>query len=232
MKTHSIAIALLLLNLFILPISFAEEAVVNAVKVADGSNTALTDSGFDQRGYYTFRPDLRKCLSPLCGGYFVKAVNRTLTRCPDGSLQAECYVASLTNRKKLDLSSASLLQGAIRPKIYQGFGNLGIFSLQAAFSPATKAVGAGLFVGLENNGIVCITTPCFSADQYLLNRNKIRMISGIDLQAVGATGTVLNDALAIMANGGVLIASGTNQQVEEVTGKGITFVANQFYLPM
>ena len=232
MKNRKIIVLLLLLNFLILPNSFAEEADTSAFKITGNPKAALAGNGFDQQGYYTFRPDLRKCLSPLCGGFFVKAVNEALTRCADGKRLAECYVASLNNRKNFDLSSAALLQGVIKSKIYQGFGDLGIFAVRAAFSPSTDVAGTGLFVGLENNGIVCITTPCFSADQYLLNRIKIRAISGIDLEKVGALDSLLNEALSIMAKGGVVIASGVNQQTEEVTGKGITFVADQFYLPI
>lgn len=46
--------------------------------------------------YFTARPDYRKCVAPLCGGYFVKAVNKKLTSCADGTRQPECYVASIT----------------------------------------------------------------------------------------------------------------------------------------
>ena len=148
MKVLNTVIALFLLNLFVMPVSSAEEVIVNVAKVANNSNTTLTDGEFDQRGYFTVRPDFRKCLFPLCGGYFVKAVNRTLTPCPDGSLKAECYIASLNNREKLNLSSAVLLQGVIRAKNYGEFGNLGIFLVKAAFSAATQAIGDGTFVGL------------------------------------------------------------------------------------
>ena len=232
MKTRMIIIFLMLLNFLISPSCFAEEAGVNTFKITNNPEAVSAGSGFNQQGYYTFRPDLRKCLSPLCGGFFVKAVNQALTRCANGSRQAECYVASLNNRKNFDISSATLFQGAINSRIYKEFGNLGVFAVKAAFSSSTDAVGAGLFVGLENNGIVCVTTPCFSADQYVLNKSKIRAISGIDLEKVGASELLLNEALSIIAKGGILIASGVNMQTEEATGKGITFVADQFYLPI
>src|SRR5688572_8716421 len=41
------------------------------------------------------RRDTRRCLYPICGGYFVRQVNRPLTRCANGTLQAECHVADL-----------------------------------------------------------------------------------------------------------------------------------------
>jgi len=232
MKTRTIVMILAALSGFISAGGFAGELGGNTPAITNSLTAPAANNGFDQHGYYTFRPDLRKCLSPLCGGIFVKAVNSKLTRCADGSLQAECYVASVRNRKNIDTGSAALLHGRIKDKIYPDFGNLGVFELTAAFSAATAVVGEGHFVGLENNGIVCITTPCFSVDQYLLNKNKLRVISGINLEEVGASEEILKKALAIIADGGVLLASGVNKQVEEVAGTGISFVADQFYLPI
>lgn len=191
--------------------------------------SAPANGDFNQQGYFTFRSDLRLCPFPFCGGIFVKAVNHKLTRCADGMMQAECYVALIKNNKNIDISTAVLLRGRIKPKNFPGFGNLGLFKLKAAFSSATLAAGEGIFVGLENNGTVCIVAPCPTVDQFLLNKNKIRVISGIDLGAVGASQQNLNDAITIMADGGTLIASGINMQVEEIAGIGITFVADQFY---
>jgi len=232
MKTRIIVVFLMLLNVVIAPDGFAEEASRNTRTITNSLKAPVADNEFDQHGYYTFRPDFRKCVSPLCGGIFVKAVNHKLTRCANGSLQEECYVASVNNKKNIDSSSAALLHGRIKAKVYRGFGNLGVFELKEALGPATAAVGEGHFAGLEDNDIRCITTPCFSADQYLLNRNKIRVVSGIDLTEAGASEEVLNKAFAILADGGILIASGVNKQVEEIAGTGITFVANQFYLPI
>ncbi len=194
---------------------------------------AATHEGeFDPRGYFTFRPDYRKCASPLCGGLFVKAVNQKLTRCANGRLQEECYVATIRSQDDLDFTGASLLKGRIRSQTYPGFGNLGAFQLQAAYSSATDNAGSGKFVGLENNGLVCITSPCFSTDQYQLNSNKMRVISGLDLEQLGASEEIISKAWAIMAEGGVLIASGVNKQVAELAGTGVTFVVDQIYFPL
>lgn len=227
MKTRNIPALLMSLIFFIAPASFADDP-------AGSAELSVPSAGddFNPHGYYTFQPDLRKCAAPLCGGYFVKAVNSKLTRCADGSLQESCYVAVINNKQNIDLSSAALLHGRIKTKIYPGFGNLGAFQLKAAFSSATSAVGEGSFVGLENNGIVCITTPCFSVDQSVLNSNKSRTISGIDLNGFGASDKDIDQAVAIMADGGVLIAAGVNKQVEEVAGPGVTFVASQVYFPI
>jgi hypothetical protein len=43
--------------------------------------------------FFTIREDLRKCASPMCGGYFVKRVNQPTTLCANGRNMSECYVA-------------------------------------------------------------------------------------------------------------------------------------------
>ncbi|MGR9107623.1 MAG: DUF6748 domain-containing protein [Gammaproteobacteria bacterium] len=199
---------------------------------ANDASVITGDNDFHQRGYYTFREDLRLCPSPLCGGIFVKAVNRKRTRCANGTLQEECYVALIRNPEGIDLSRAALLRGRIKAKSFPGFGNLGVFKLIQAFRSATDSPGQGIFVGLENNGIVCITSPCFSYDEFVLNRRKMRTISGIDLEGVGASPEDLEQAITTLADGETLIASGVNMQVVEANGVGITFVANQIYFPI
>ena len=45
--------------------------------------------------YYEARRDFRKCMYPMCGGWWVHRVNRTSTTCADGSHASECYVAEI-----------------------------------------------------------------------------------------------------------------------------------------
>src|SRR6476620_2018594 len=49
----------------------------------------------DNLTFFTIRADLRKCASPMCGGYFVKRVNQATTHCANGRNMTECYVASI-----------------------------------------------------------------------------------------------------------------------------------------
>ncbi|MEE9425195.1 MAG: DUF6748 domain-containing protein [Methylococcales bacterium] len=203
---------------------------------------------FDQHDFFTARYDFRKCASPWCGGFFVKAVNQQSTRCADGISRKECYVASIDlktfNQTNIDIRSQTpiLLQGKIQVKdfdtpdssatINPSPKTLGVFIAKAGYLSATKQNASGLFVGLEDNGIRCVTTPCFSTDQYILNHDEIRSISNINLEKAGATQKQLELAYSIIAKGGVLLASGINRRIEEVTGTGTSFIANQFYLPI
>jgi hypothetical protein len=45
--------------------------------------------------YYSVQRDYRKCAAPLCGGFWLKALATTKTTCSDGSVEDQCYVASL-----------------------------------------------------------------------------------------------------------------------------------------
>lgn len=196
---------------------------------------------FDTQGYYLVKQDLRRCASPMCGGVFVQAVNKRRMRCLDGSRATECYVAAvdwehlgfnpLTETLPLDGQSILLLKGKVQPKTYEGFGNLGIFVLKAAFRPATSNLPEGTFYGVKNNGIVCITSPCFSGTEFKLNSSREKSLSGVDLNPVGAGIKEMEEAYRIFSES-VLIAVGNNSRRREMNGRGLQFSANQFYLPI
>jgi hypothetical protein len=52
-------------------------------------------------------PDLRKCVTPLCGGYWVALANHARTVCHDGALRPRCYMTI----SMLDLGPARLSEG-------------------------------------------------------------------------------------------------------------------------
>jgi hypothetical protein len=190
--------------------------------------------------YFTARPDYRKCVSPLCGGYFVKSVNKRLTPCADGTRQLECYVASISygagtldEGQSFSNRTPLLLLGNISSKEFNSFGNLGIFIAKAVYQSATQTSATERFFSIENNGIVCITSPCFSYDQNVLN-SSIRTISlsNINLEKTGASADLIEQAQSRLASGEPLLASGKNHTYKGFAGIGVEFVAQQFYLPV
>ena len=199
-----------------------------------------TDTGIKKSDFFTARPDFRKCISPLCGGYFVKRVNSSRTMCADGTLQKECYVADIQFKGKLTSPALGfgnqtpfLLQGKIVPKEFEIFGNLGSFVAKGAYRSATQKTAAGRFFGIENIGIVCITAPCFSFEGELLNRKRVVAFSSINLDKVNATASQVDQAQRILAEGGTLLAAGGARPVVGLPGgTGREFVASQFYLPI
>lgn len=190
---------------------------------------------------FTARPDYRKCAAPLCGGYFVKLVNKKLTQCADGSLKEECYVASINygngpiNAGTISVANKTplLVIGAILPKADTTAGVLGVFHAKDAYRSATQNTAVGNFYGVTNNGIVCITTPCFSYDEVLLNTdNRITKLSDVNLEMSGASPDDITWAHQLLANGATLYAAGKNQKYQGFAGTGVRLVAQQFYLPV
>lgn len=96
-------------------------------------------------GTFVLRPDPRDCVTPLCGGFWVDAVNHQDQRCPDGSIATTCYVADVdyqtlgwTQQDWLDYLAAlganpMLIKGQMSLKDYPGFGQLGVMTLSKAW---------------------------------------------------------------------------------------------------
>lgn len=183
--------------------------------------------------YYSVHPDPRDCIAPLCGGAFISAVNRTWTRCADGSVEKACYVASIDWRAiGLDGSEgASLVRGRQVARTFTEFGVLGVLQPSAAWRAAGLHPPEGTWFGLSDNGIQCITFPCFNIAERVLNRKRQTTISHVDLKPVEASVEDLEAAYEALAHD-ELIAVGKNvrQRKRGPAGRGMTMVASQFYV--
>ena len=185
--------------------------------------------------YYSIYPDIRLCVFPLCGGYWVYEVNHRLTRCSDGTMQAACYVAEI-DWSAIDLdrdAGATLVLGQLRNRNYGDFGRLGVLIPEAAWRPASLAAPVGTWYGLVDTGIQCLTTPCYSIEERVLNRKLTHSISGVDLSQVDADQADVVAAYAALKND-ELIAVGENQVIKDEGpgGDGLTMVATQFFLKL
>jgi hypothetical protein len=213
-------------------------AALIAVALLTGGDARATDdpTTTTRSGtYYSIRPDLRLCPAPLCGGFFVSAVNRARTQCADGTVAPSCYVTEI-DWDDLDTEGsdpATLVLGKIESKEVPGFGPLGVLVADKAWRPATDARPKGTFFGHRESDVVCSTSPCPVIEQRVLNRTRQQLISTIALKGVNASPEDLAAAKAILARGGRLIAAGRNV-VSSIGGTGgaIGMVASQFYLPI
>ncbi|MEA5567791.1 DUF6748 domain-containing protein [Anabaena sp. UHCC 0399] len=215
---------------------------ISAPQATDSVAVTLKNQEFPQWGYYTVRRDFRKCVSPICGGYFIKQVNLKATPCVDGVFREECYVSAI-DWSSLKVSAYELakiqnedgsrviLRGNIVPVTFPGFGEFGNLRVKEAFYAATNAPAKGTFVALKDNGIRCITTPCFSIDNLVLNKPKISQVSSIDLSQTGATQEQIEVATREIFSQG-LITVGRTEVISNSnpTKRDIKFVATQFYL--
>jgi len=177
--------------------------------------------------FFKFRRDMRRCVSPLCGGYWMSRVNRAQTKCVNGTWAAECYVAELDSRGIGDvgIDAASILRGDIKSQTYTNFGNMGKFVVKEAWAPASTNVAVGTFYRATDSGIRCIRAPCNSIHEAKLNSTTSANVSGIDFSATGATDDEITAAQAAPASGGIL-AVGKNRP--ERNG-GTTLALTQFY---
>lgn len=185
-------------------------------------------------GYFTITPDLRLCPSPICGGFYLQALNQPSTTCADGSQQATCYVAT-ADFGALEAPPAigpgeTVVRGQIAAEEYAGFGNLGTFVAETAWTPAKHQTASGTFYRIRDLGIVCVTTPCFTMEARVLNQSGILALSSLDLGAVDATPAQLEAAQAAVQRGDLLVA-GTTAPDPGPAGEGLALIASQFWLP-
>lgn len=193
---------------------------------------------FHPYGYFEVRKDLRRCVSPLCGGFWLRRLNAQTTRCADGAMQRECYVAELRDAPEalLEESGQYLLRGKLLAREYEGFGNLGEFAVSGAWHAATDVLPGTResrnvhYSGIESSGIVCVTTPCESLNEYVLNSPRQRLLTDIDLSRAKASPELEQKALDLIGGDGVVLMRGITRALE--TNPGRVFEARQFYLPV
>lgn len=208
----------------------AEMSALAALVAVPGSGGAQL-GGY---GYLTVTPDLRLCPSPLCGGFFVQAVNQASTTCADGSQQASCYVA------RADFGALEappsfgpgevVVRGRIAAEDYPGFGNLGLLVAESAWAAATPQPGEGTFFRIRDLGIVCVTAPCLSLEARVLNQTATLALSRLDLGAVDAKPEQLEAARAAVERGALLVAGETGPDPGPA-GDGLALIASQLWLP-
>lgn len=193
------------------------------------------------------RQDTRKCAYPMCGGYFVKAVNKARTRCADGSLQAECHAVQLNaralgwsdeQRAAFDAQFAqgkALVRGFLEPAP-AGFYTADQLTITEAWSAQGPKKPMGAFYSVKSTGIVCITTPCPSLAATRLNSLSRPLNPSLDLSPSGVDEPTLQSAFEALGTSGIL-ASGVIVPMR-VTGtldgkpaRELSLIANQFYLP-
>jgi len=217
--------------------------VLLAVVSLVGASSAAGDPPSKVSSYYLGRADPRLCPSPMCGGVWIRLVNRPATPCAPAP-RRECYVADL-DLSRLRVSEGArgrlaglvtggraLARGTVVTGRVEGFpelATLAVSEVWTASSSPRKPEGA--FQVLRDNGVRCITAPCFSIHAARLNEPTHSDVSGVRLGTTGATTTERRRALARIATSG-LIAAGAIVREKNAgpAGDGLTFVATQFYV--
>jgi hypothetical protein len=188
--------------------------------------------------YVQVRRDLRRCAAPACGGFFVDNVNQDTQRCADGSRAAECYVADLDlGAIGLNADQEALVRNS--PGEFLLFGSIAggrrsspssaQFATTEVWHGHADATPSGQFSRVQNNGIVCITSPCLSFAAQLLNREEpSSSVASVDLSRVSDD---TSDGLAqLNAPEGLLVAA-RRTRVRGPGGSATGLRASEYYVP-
>ena len=205
--------------LFISALATACSSSVNVVDetVADTEEAASLKS---TSTYFTVRHDARRCVSPICGGYYVKRLNETHTTCADGSsTTGECYVAEINwSAADVDGATGTIVRGKISKKDYGTMGKFGILTPSEVWMAANTNAASGTYYRAENNGIVCIKAPCFTITADKLNDKNTRTASQLGGASAAAASTAMTKAAIIVAG-----------NVTDVTGGGRSLSVSQYW---
>ena len=224
--------------------ALALAAFLAVVVALGGATRARGDTPGSVSSYYVGRGDPRACPSPRCGGVWVRLVNKAAPTCGDGVTERECYVAypdfselRLGTLKPVKLMALitegrALARGAVVRGRVEGFADLDVLVVTEVWTASSSArAPTGVFRRLRDNGLRCITTPCFSIHAAALNSGAHVNLSRVDLAGTGAPPAERRRALARLATTGLM---GAGRVVREPHagpgGAGRSFAATQFYV--
>ena len=193
---------------------------------ATGEETSSDDSAVSgDIVYQVTRPDYRKCMYPMCGGVFIKAVNKAKTKCFDGTSQDECYVADIDDAalgltgKQADEVRLATLQGKVLlsaelEQLQDGYAKL---LVHKAFEAQTGHDATGTYYLVEPSGITCIKAPCPNFHARKLNSSSTKQVTDIDLSQLGLDQDAIDRTMNAVFETHIIV-SGTIASVQTPAG--------------
>ncbi|HKY90639.1 MAG TPA: Kazal-type serine protease inhibitor family protein [Nevskiaceae bacterium] len=197
----------------------------------------------DGRYFLVTGADPRLCPSPTCGGWFVREVNKPKSRCADGTFAETCHALrvdlsrlGLTDRGEARLhrqvvEGHALVRGRLERR-RDGDVAADVLVAQEGWAGQAGKTPRGKFVHLRGTDVVCVTAPCPSIEERLLNlpEQGTRMIDGVDLAASGAPEErVARGYEELSQRPGILVA-GRLESETLPTGISQRRIASEFYL--
>jgi hypothetical protein len=195
----------------------------------DGKADGAVDGSYT---YFEIWSDLRKCASPVCGGFFLARLNRSYTTCADHSSRSACYVPTL-DWSEAGLSEAvqdklveaanvdatswgvhAIVRGRFAPEQYAQ-GNLGRFIVTEAWVEEGDAISDGVFARVKTNGIQCIAAPCPSLTEKGLNESRKADIAAVDWSYAGLQEREIESLTAALSTDWGVIVAGDRYTVHE-----------------
>jgi len=178
------------------------------------SDVALVDKATpvdDAYTYFKITADLRKCASPMCGGWFLSRLNQPTTQCHDGQWATSCYTpvldwsqVNLVDAQKarlLDACNKSALSTGVYAIVRGKFARtnstpsrkLGRFVLSEAWVAEGDALSDGQFVRVKDNGLACFVAPCPSLTETMLNMTTVGNIAEVDWTTSGLSAVQIEE---------------------------------------
>ena len=221
---------MMLLAMTLIAPATARRVLSNPTFEAIYSRSLTVDSLASTSTFYLVRPDLRKCASPLCGGYFIRSANQNLTRCANGRRMSECYVTDIqwNGAPEIEVNRV-LLRGTITTKGNRN-GKYGVLSVAEVWRAASDAKPYGDFFRVRDLGVRCIAAPCLSHSEAKLNSTESKKIAGVNLNDAGANEEAVGDAFKSMTGKDGILVAGGHTQVTGPAGRALMLNAAQFYL--
>lgn len=211
---------------------FDNSSVAGVLKAEPAESVSMspdpTDATFT---FFSVRRDRRRCVSPLCGGYFAKRVNRSFTRCADGRSKRECYVAEINwNGLPEGEHDQMVVRGSIVAKRYVRFGNLGELRATESWKPLGANRPVGTFYLVRDRGVRCITFPCPTHHEAKLNSRFSRNIAGVNLEGASLSDNNAPMAHAAMTGPHGLIVAGRDVVVRGPGGRSFELKGTRAYV--
>jgi hypothetical protein len=205
--------------------------------------TDLGESALSAKGSSYFiltHLDFRRCASPICGGYFVRAVNLRRTLCAGGNRAEECHAfrldfsssgldpqAAESFERELFAQQHGLVRGSLvrRPVTPSGLFEE-VLVVTEAWAGQARSKPAGTSYRPSPSGRLCFTTPCDAYHGKKLNVGNIRAFNAVNLATSGAPPDAVEAGLEALAEGQLLAVGAA----VPVTRRYQDFRASEFYL--
>lgn len=243
MSIHKVAplVALSCLPLLLLLPLLPKPGGAREAEPAVPDDVASSASAIPAAYYIVTRQDTRECAFPRCGGWFVRAVNQSVTRCADGQYGGECYVAmidvsglGLADEEAVEFRDAvidrrALVRATLRPSGLADGPEIGAMVADEGWIGRAGSQPEGQFVSMKDNGIVCVTFPCPTLHVTSLNGEWEVDVAGVDLSGAGAATKWQDLAHTALQQGELMLAAGTFEQVSGPGGTLDQLVASEFY---
>lgn len=203
----------------------------------DAALPELADAAY----YMVTRQDTRECAFPKCGGWFVRAVNVSVTRCADGQFSGECYVAAIdldglglpdegaAEFREAVLDRRALVRATLRRGELVDAPEVAALIADEGWLGRAGSKPQGTFVSMKDRGIECVTFPCPTLHVAALNGQWETDVAGVDLSASGAAQKWQDMAQSALQHGELMLAAGSFEEVSGPAGTMDQLVASEFY---